>query len=150
MPEHATRDATPTDRFEAEQDRFIEDLGGDPPGLRPLVAQILGWALILQGLALFLVAVQEAHTQGVDVVRHGALAAAGVLFAGTGVGVDRARAWAWWPAVLLSSGGTLVLAGTYWRTGSVLSAVGAIWDGGILVGLILLRTRLFHQGGSGA
>lgn len=102
MEGHGVRRAT----AEQEQDRAVEtfqhEIGGDPPGERSLVPQILGWSYILTGFGLGLVTIRETAAAGTvtwPVLLRGLAVA---VYVAVGVAVDADKDWAIWPALATS------------------------------------------------
>lgn len=103
MEGHGLRRAT----SEQEQDRAVEtfqhEIGGDPPGERSLVPQILGWSYILTGFGLGLVTIRETAAAGTatwPVLLRGLAVA---VYVAVGVAVDADKDWAIWPALATSA-----------------------------------------------
>lgn len=148
MPGHATRTPTRQEQLETEQDRFWEEIGDAPPGDRPLITQILGWALILHGGALAVVLLQSAigSTWFRPAILARGLAAA--LLVATGILVDRANPWGFWAGLVVSLAVGGASGWTYLTGGGPLAGIGALWDAGTALGLLAARDRFFERGGA--
>ncbi len=148
MPDYARRTPTRQEQLEEETDRFWTELGDDPPGDRSLIVQLLGWALILQGGALAVVLLESAvgSTWFRPAILLRGLGAA-ILIA-TGILVDRANPWGLWIGLTVSVAAGALFAWTYITGGNPLAGVGALWDAGILIGLLAVRERFQNGGGA--
>ncbi len=147
MPDHATRTPTHQEQLETEKERFWEEIGEAPPGDRPLAVQILGWALILQGGAVALVLLDSAIGTTwfrIDILLRGFGAA---ILVATGILVDRANPWGFWTGLAVSLAGAGLLARAYLAGSGLLAGIGALWDAGILLGLLVARDRFFEGRG---
>ncbi len=134
MPTHGTREATADQTREKAVREFTAEIGGDPPGERPLIPQLIGWSYHLTAIGLAIVTLRESLLAGsIDLATARNALAVG-LFVWVGFLVDNEKQLALWPGIALS-GATVYTLGPGALDGDVLHAAGAITHAILLLAL---------------